>query len=197
MKTPSAVRTDKAIYHPDPAGRATNGCVPLPLQTSRNDVRAAGAQVVLVSSCIPNWSADVFTWKGPEVESGSTPGYQPYPTCDVTYGSDVYATKLVRYYEDSTLVSALTKPTRPPANPAALTPAKVQAMTDCGVNLFGFDQLLPEDGRIQATLWSWAPMNRDRPPEAAPSKRPPAAGWPRPVQTRTPRPAATPRAPGR
>lgn len=30
-------------------------------------------------------------------------------------------------------------------------------MTDCGVNLFGFDQLLPEDGRIQASLWSWAP----------------------------------------
>ncbi|VBA51677.1 hypothetical protein [Mycobacterium pseudokansasii] len=145
------------IYHPDPAGRATNGCVPLPLQTSRNDVRAAGAQVVLVSSCIPNWSADVFTWKGPEVESGSTSGYQPYPTCDATYGSEVYATKLVRYYEDSTLVSALTKPTRPPADPAALTPSKVQAMTDCGVNLFGFDQLLPEDGRIQATLWSWAP----------------------------------------
>src|SRR5205085_11070219 len=24
-------------------------------------------------------------------------------------------------------------------------------------NLFGFDQLLPEDGRIQSTLWSWAP----------------------------------------
>ena len=30
-------------------------------------------------------------------------------------------------------------------------------MTDCGVNLFGFDPLLPEDGRIQATVWSWAP----------------------------------------
>ena len=30
-------------------------------------------------------------------------------------------------------------------------------MTFCGVNLFGFDQLLPEDGRIQASLWSWAP----------------------------------------
>jgi len=30
-------------------------------------------------------------------------------------------------------------------------------MTDCGVNLFGFDQLLPEDGRIEASLWSWAP----------------------------------------
>ncbi|WP_255246003.1 hypothetical protein [Mycobacterium persicum] len=145
------------IYHPDQAGRAANGCVPLPLQTSRNDVRAAGAQVVLVSSCIQSWSNDVFTWKGRELESGSTSRYQPYPSCDASYDSDMYATRLVRYYEDSTLVSALTNPTRPPANPAALTPSKVQAMTDCGVNLFGFDQLLPEDGRIQATLWSWAP----------------------------------------
>jgi hypothetical protein len=42
-------------------------------------------------------------------------------------------------------------------DPEALAPQKVQSMTNCGVNLFGFDQLLPEDGRIQATLWSWAP----------------------------------------
>ena len=42
-------------------------------------------------------------------------------------------------------------------DPDALTPAKVHAMTDCGVNLFGFDQILPEDGRIQSSLWTWAP----------------------------------------
>jgi len=69
----------------------------------------------------------------------------------------VYAGQLVRYFEDSTLVSALLNPTRPPVDPEALSPEKVAAMTDCGVNLFGFDQLLPEDGRIQSTLWSWAP----------------------------------------
>jgi hypothetical protein len=28
-------------------------------------------------------------------------------------------------------------------------------MIRCGVNLFGFDQLLPDDGRIAATIWSW------------------------------------------
>lgn len=145
------------IYHPDRARRASNGCVPLPLQASRNDVRASGAQVVLISSCVQAWSNDVFDWDSVEVESGSTPDYRPFPACDATYGSRVYASKLVRYYEDSTLVTALTNPTRPPANPETLTPPKVQAMTDCGVNLFGLDQLLPEDGRIQASLWSWAP----------------------------------------
>ena len=145
------------IYRPDPAQKATNGCTPLPLGKSRADVRAAGAQVVLVGSCAPGWSADVFDWNPAHVESGSTSAYQPFPACDATYAPSVYAGKLVRYYEDSTLVSTLLNPTRPPVDPESLTPEKVAAMTACGVNLFGFDQLLPEDGRIQSTLWSWAP----------------------------------------
>ncbi len=145
------------IYKPDPAQRAANGCVPLPLGVSRNDIRTSGARVVLVGSCAPGWSAAVFDWNGAHVEGGSTSGYQPYPTCDATYGPSVYAAQMVRYFEDTTLVSALLNPTRPPVDPEALAPLKVQSMTNCGVNLFGFDQLLPEDGRIQATLWSWAP----------------------------------------
>ncbi len=145
------------IFHPDPSQRAATGCAPLPLGASRDDVRASGARVILVSSCVPAWSAHVFDWDDVAVHSGSTSGYRPYPTCDVTYGGAVYASRLVRYFEDSTLVSALVNPTRPPANPEALAPSKVRAMTDCGVNLFGLDQLLPEDGRIQASLWSWAP----------------------------------------
>jgi hypothetical protein len=27
----------------------------------------------------------------------------------------------------------------------------------CGVDLLGFDQLLPDDGRLDATVWSWTP----------------------------------------
>lgn len=145
------------IYRPDTGQRAANGCAPLPLDVSRDDVRAAGAQVVLVGSCAPGWSADVFDWNADHVESGSTSGYRPYPACDATYDAGVYSSKMVRYFEDSTLVSTLLNPTRPPVDPEALTPQKVQSMTDCGVNLFGLDQLLPEDGRIQASLWSWAP----------------------------------------
>jgi hypothetical protein len=146
------------VYRPDPAQKAGNGCVPLPMDVSRDDVRAAGAQVVLVGSCAPGWSADVFDWNSTHVESGSTSAYRPYPACDASYGADVYADGMVRYFEDSTLLTLLTSdPLRAPGDPEALTPAKVQAMTDCGVNLFGLDQLLPEDGRIQATLWSWAP----------------------------------------
>jgi hypothetical protein len=145
------------IYRPDPAQRAANGCVPLPLDVSRDDVRASGARVVLVGSCAPGWSGNVFDWSSAHVEGGSAAAYQAYPACDATYSSSVYAAQLVRYFEDTTLVSTLLDPSRPPVDPEALTPLKVQAMTNCGVNLFGFDQLLPEDGRIQGTLWSWAP----------------------------------------
>jgi hypothetical protein len=145
------------IYRPDPAQKAANGCAPLPLGVSRDDVRASGARVVLVGSCAPGWSADVFDWNPDHVEGGSAAGYQPFPACDATYGAGVYAAQLVPYFEDSTLVSVLLNPTRPPVDPEALTPAKVRSMTECGVNLFGFDQILPEDGRIQSSLWSWAP----------------------------------------
>ncbi|HEX4190922.1 MAG TPA: hypothetical protein VHZ06_07985 [Marmoricola sp.] len=145
------------IYRPQASQKAANGCTPMPNGISRNDIRATGARVIIVGSCAPGWSSDVFDWNPTHVESGSTSAYQPYPACDATYGPSVYSSQMVRYYEDSTLVSNLMDPSRPPANPEALTPAKVTDMTDCGVNLFGFDQLLPEDGRIQATLWSWAP----------------------------------------
>lgn len=145
------------IYKPDLSQKASNGCVPLPTGISRDDVRAAGARVVLVGGCATGWAGRVFDWNDVHVESGSTSAYQAYPACDATYDASVYDSELVRYFEDTTLVSTLLDPFRIPVDPDALSPQKVAAMTACGVNVYGFDQLLPEDGRIQATLWSWAP----------------------------------------
>lgn len=133
------------------------GCVPLPDDVTRNQVRRSGAQVVLVGNCAKGWSSLVYAWNDVEVESGSTAKYQPFPACDASYKRDVYAAKMVRYYEDSTFVSAVTSPTTPSSDPEALTPQKAGAMIRCGVNLFGFDQLLPADGRLKATVWSWRP----------------------------------------
>ena len=145
------------IYKPDPAQKAANGCVPLPTGISRDDVRATGARVVLVGGCATGWAGSVFDWNSVHVEGGKTSAYRAFPACDATYDASVYAGKLVRYFEDTTLVSNLLDPFRIPVNPEALSPEKVAAMTACGVNVYGFYQLLPEDGRIQATLWSWAP----------------------------------------
>jgi hypothetical protein len=152
------------IYHPRKEDLTAKGCADLPLGASRNDVRAARAQVVLVGNCRTGWASDVFGWDDVHVESGSTSRYRDYPNCDASYGRDVYDAKLVRYYEDSTFVSAAIDPTSTPAEAAAemLRPPKVAAMTRCGVNLFGLDQLLPDDGRIEASIWSWAPEKPDR-----------------------------------
>jgi hypothetical protein len=145
------------VYRPSPTERTDKGCANLPLDISRDDVRARPAQVVLVGNCRAGWAKDVYGWDDVHVESGSTPDYKPFPTCDKTYGRDVYDSKLVRYYEDSTFVSAATDPAQTPAEHEAdaLTPPKVASMVRCGVGLFGFDQILPHDGRIDATIWSW------------------------------------------
>ncbi|MCW2989996.1 MAG: conserved hypothetical secreted protein, partial [Solirubrobacterales bacterium] len=142
-----------------PAAPSSNGCTELPLGLTRADVRAAGASVVLVGNCRAGWSGRVFGWDAGHVESGSTPDYAAYPACDATYDRSVYAAKLVRYFEDSTWLSAAVDPASTPADHRAgeLTPAKVAAMTACGVNLFGFDQFDPNDGRVEASIWSWAP----------------------------------------
>lgn len=134
------------ICRPAPSARAANGCTPLPLGVTRAQVRASGARVILVGRCATGWASDVFAWNAVHVESGSAARYRPYPACDASYDRAVYRTKLVRYYEDSTLVATLVDPTRAP----------VAAMTSCGVGLFGFDQLLPDDERIAASVWSWA-----------------------------------------
>lgn len=133
-------------------------CTNLPLQRSRADVLASGAQVVLVGNCRAGWKSTIFGWDAVHVESGSTPGYRAFPACDATYDRGVYDTKLVRYYEDSTVVAQAIAPTTSPAAAQSerLTGDKVAAMIKCGVNLFGFDQLLPGDGRLEAAAWSWA-----------------------------------------
>jgi hypothetical protein len=154
------------IYRPARAQVSAKGCAGLPLGLSRDAVRARGAQVVIVGNCRPGWASDVFGWDDQHVESGSTPRYRGFPACDATYARSVYDSKLVRYYEDSTFVSAAISPTTTPEEAAAemLSPAKTDAMIDCGVNLFGFDQLLPHDGRIAESIWSWA---KDQPRAAS------------------------------
>ncbi len=146
------------IYRPSASEMTAKGCANLPLGISRDDVRARRARVVLVGNCRSGWASDVYGWDDVHVESGSTPDYKPFPTCDSTYPRSVYDAKLVRYYEDSTFVATATDPTETPAQQQdrSLTPARVGDMTRCGVNLFGFDQILPNDGRIDASIWSWA-----------------------------------------
>ncbi len=148
------------IYKPDLSGATSaQPCALLPLDLTRRKVLDSGAQVVIVGKCASGWAGRVFDWdKGPtgHEEEGNPGAYSDYPACDRELTRTSYDTRMIRYYEDSTLVSAAIDPTRSPRADNRITPAKAGRMVRCGVDLFGFDQLLPRDGRLEALAWSWA-----------------------------------------
>ncbi len=126
------------------------GCTKLPLDLTRDAIRAAGKQVVVVGDCgtgawqgvSHSWPKDVRYEAGPE-------GYANYPACG---GAEANAARghIVRHFEDTTLVNAVGG-----GGAEGLTPAVVRQMGRCGVDLLGFDQLVPGDPRLPALAWSW------------------------------------------
>jgi hypothetical protein len=139
------------IYRP----RGGASCTALPLGLTRRDVRHAGAQVVVVSGCGSGagWRGAVFDWNPAHVET-STHGYGA--DCSPRdFPRSIYDTRLVRYYEDSTWLSA-TVDGGPGYYDAGVTAQAAERMTRCGVDLIDFDQILPDDGRLAAVVWAWA-----------------------------------------
>lgn len=133
---------------------------PLPLDITRDDLLKAGKQVVIVASGCGNpgaWSEMVFDWSG-DVHSESRPrGYQDFPDCGPDFDRATYDTQIVRYFEDSTFVTSVGSTGELATTPDdGITPETAAAMMRCGVDLTGLDQLLPDDGRLEALVWSWA-----------------------------------------
>ncbi|HEX8745016.1 MAG TPA: hypothetical protein VF712_17965 [Thermoleophilaceae bacterium] len=159
----------KSLIYKPPSGGA---CADLPLGLTRDAVLAAGRQVVIVSGCGQGagWRGLVFDWNDVEVEERNH-GYRDHPVCDQDpdgdgrpdFGRDVYAAKLVRYYEDSTWVAPMASNAGLASTDDGLTPEVAGRMSRCGVDLLGFDQILPTDGRLAALAWSWA---KDEPSSA-------------------------------
>jgi hypothetical protein len=144
------------LYAPSPP--AAGGCEGLPLDLSRDDVRASGAQVVLVSDCGPGagWPATVFDW-GEAHEEGRPLGYRDYPDCDQEVPRSAYDAKMIRYFEDSTRFTEGASQTGAAQKRDRITPETAAYMARCGVDLIDLDQLVPEDPRFEALVWSWAP----------------------------------------
>jgi hypothetical protein len=149
------------LYTP-PAG----GCSEVPAALTRDDIRDAGRQVIIVSDCGPEgaseWHAVAHNWNS-HVESRPV-DYEDYPSCGPDYDIPTYQSKFVRYYEDST---ALTNVVGPPTGVATaddgITPPTAAAMARCGVDLIGLDQVTgPADPRLEGLVWSWQ-VNRPRP----------------------------------
>jgi hypothetical protein len=99
-----------------------------------------------------DWRSLAFSWRAHQEETPH--GYRA--DCGPDFTRTDYDTKLIRYFEDSTWLTAGAGAVAGDEESEGLTPANVRAMTRCGVDLFGFDQLQPGDGRNEAAVWSWA-----------------------------------------
>ena len=159
----TAAATERAlgdrVFRPAGAGCEGFGAAP-----SREQVREAGAQVILISTCQAGTPWGRLTFDDAERarneggEFTGCPGYQGV---------------LKRFFEDSTGLSAgLAFAGGEPMDPG-LTPDVVAEMVRCGVDLLGFDQILPDDGRLDAAVWSWA----DGQPAAGKCAAQTADGW--------------------
>jgi hypothetical protein len=140
------------VYRPEPGG-----CRELPLTLTRNAVLAAGKQVLIVGGCGEGapYQRLAFDWDR-HVETRPV-GFEGPPGCGPDFPRATWDATLVRYYEDSTWLTDGASYAGQATRDDGLTPATTSALVRCGVDLLGFDQLLPDDGRLDAAAWSWAP----------------------------------------
>jgi hypothetical protein len=133
------------------------GCSDLPLDVTREQILAAGKQVFIVSGCGEGaaWQRVAFDWSNHGEERPR--GYTDFPACGTDFTRAFYDSQLVRYYEDSTGLTAGAATVGQATVDDGITPDTAARFARCGVDLTGFDQLLPDDGRLPASVWSWAP----------------------------------------
>ena len=138
-----------------PPGTGDGTCADAPMDGSRQDVLDAGKQIVIVGDCGPGpWGTWVHE-RGPLWNESSHDGSYPEPgpdACDPDRAERDYDANFIRHWEDLTFLTAMVDGGSDP-----ITPEVTNAMVRCGVDMIGFDELGPDDGRLEALVWSWAP----------------------------------------
>lgn len=166
---PSTDRSGKVvpapgIFKPPPSAP----CQDMPLAESRADMLATGAHLLIVGNCDPAdgqsslWGALVHR-RGPMWdEHGDASAYDPSTTaapaggpqpdgCYADRQTRLHDSSFRRWYGDSTWLTAML------GHDQDITASSASIMVRCGVNIIGMDQLRPDDGRLAALVWSWAP----------------------------------------
>jgi hypothetical protein len=153
--TAAKLLADKlALYRPPGGG---SRCVKLPLDTSRDDIQAAGAQVIVMSGCGMGSGWPGVAYDGGDRAETRPVGYKDFPDCGPDYTRADYDTKLIRYFEDSTYVTRGGSVGGVSTLDDGITEPTAAAMARCGVDLLGLDQVTSDDPRFAALVWSWAP----------------------------------------
>lgn len=163
-------RIGDLVFRP-PAG---GDCTEVDYALTRTQVREAGKQVVLVGNCGigSGWRSLVHSWDEHAEERPFA--YEDFPSCGPDFTRGDYESTLIRYFEDTTELTATA------GNPDdGIPPATAAAMARCEVDLIGFDQLTPDDGRLRASVWSWTRSQPDggRCALIRVGKRRPAGRW--------------------
>lgn len=139
------------VYRPPSRGRK---CDELPLDLTRDQIRAAGKRVLLVGPCGegPRWPSLVHS-EARRKTGDENAAFRAFPSCGPDFTRAQYDSYLIRYYEDGTQLTRATKGggTDPVTAPLAAS------MIRCGVDLIGLDFLTKADPRLEALVWSWAP----------------------------------------
>ena len=143
------------LYRPAGGGAS---CTPLPLDQTRGAVRRAGGQVIVVSDCGigSRWPAVAFDWSKTHEEKRPV-GYQDFPGCGPDFTRAEYDATMIRYFEDSTRLTAGASTAGAATRDDGITVQTAAAMARCGVDLLGMDQVERDDPRFAALVWSWAP----------------------------------------
>ncbi|MCH8542501.1 MAG: hypothetical protein LAT61_02910 [Alcanivorax sp.] len=125
------------------------------LNVSRSQMLAAGARVIVYTGTCSDgvsesWASLFHRKRGSNhVQSARTSfeGYH-YPECD--FDRATHNTRWTRFYEDGTLVGAIT------GSPGLRVVDAMPEMLRCGVNMPSPDFLVPE--HVVNFIWSWAPQ---------------------------------------
>jgi hypothetical protein len=134
------------IYKP------AKNCAPLPMDTSRKQIRDSGARIIITGNCGPGgWGSVVFD-RGPRWKEAGTAYGDDFPAfpCTARRKAENYDRNWIRHWGDETGLSAGA------GSGGDMTVNDVRNMVRCGVNMVGFDNLVPFDVRLEAMVWSWA-----------------------------------------
>jgi hypothetical protein len=135
------------VYKP-----ATN-CGALPMDTSRKTIRDSGARIIITGNCGPgNWGAWVHA-QGPRWREGGLDDGDDFPAypCTEERADDNFPVNWIRHWGDETGLSAGA------GEGGDVTPTDALNMVRCGVNMVGWDNLVPFDERLGNLVWSWLP----------------------------------------
>lgn len=129
-----------------------------PVEISTDAIRAAGKQVAIYTGCGAGSAWPELVWQRQRHTQSSISGLGDaaiaFPD-QCVFTPQQYAENWTRFFEDHTLLGTATGAAR------KITAPEVVEMLRCGVNMPSLDMVGPNDPRLPAFVWSWAPGEPD------------------------------------